>query len=184
MLVIGCVTALLTGRVDAMMAGVLDGAQQAVQLVIQLIGMFCLWMGIERLAEQAGLVDILARLLSPVLGPLFPGLKARGKTLGTVSASIMSNILGLSSSTPLGLKAMSEMKDALDESQGGIDSMSTLVIMNAAGFCIFPSTIIAMRAALGSRTPALIAGPTAICGLVATVSGLVAYRLMSRSGRR
>lgn len=183
MLVAGCLTALLTGRVDAMMAEVLDGAQQAVELVIGLMGMFCLWVGIEKLAEEAGLVDGLSRLLSPVLGPLFPRLRGR-KALGTVSASVMSNVLGLSSSTPLGLRAMAEMKEALGESDDAIGSMSTLVIMNAAGFCIFPSTIIAMRAALGSRAPALVAGPTAIAGLAATAGGLIAYRLMGGPGRR
>ncbi len=181
MIAAGCVTAFLTGRIEPMMGAVLDGAQQAVELVIGLTGMFCLWVGIERLAEEAGLIDALARLLSPVFGAIFPHLRGKPKPLGTVTASVLSNALGLSSSTPLGLKSMSEMKDSLGEGDRGVDSMSTLVIMNAAGFCIFPSTIVALRAAAGSRAPALIAGPTAVAGLAATVGGLIAYRLLSRT---
>jgi spore maturation protein A len=183
MVAAGCVTALLTGRVDAMMSAVLGGVRQAVELVIGLTGVFCLWVGVERLAEEAGLVDALARLASPVFGALFPYLRAARKPLGTVTASVLSNVLGLSSSTPLGLKAMSEMKDAVGEGGQGLDSMSTLVILNAAGFCLFPSTIIALRAALGSRAPALIAGPTAVAGLAATFGGLLAYRLLGRAFR-
>jgi len=180
MIAAGCVTALVTGRVDAMITSVLDGAYDAVQLMIGLSGMFCLWMGIERLAQKAGLVDALARFLAPLFGSLFPALRQKPKPLGTVTASVLSNALGLSSSTPLGLKAMSEMKEALGESRRGIDSMATLVILNAAGFCIFPSSIIALRVALGSKAPALIAGPTALAGLAATACGLMAYRLLGR----
>lgn len=178
MVVAGCLTASATGRVDAMMSAVLSGVQQAVELVIGLTGMFCLWMGIEKLAEEAGLVDALARLARPVSGALFPHLRSARKPLGTATASVLSNVLGLSSSTPLGLKAMSEMKDAVGEGDKGVDSMSTLVVINAAGFCLFPSTIIALRAALGSRAPALIAGPTAVAGIAATLGGLLAYRLL------
>lgn len=180
MIAAGCLTALATGRVDAMMTSVLDGAYDAVQLMIGLSGVFCLWMGIERLAQKAGLVDSLARLLAPLFGSLFPALRKHAKPLGTVTASVLSNTLGLSSSTPLGLKAMAEMKDALGDSRRGIDSMATLVILNAAGFCIFPSSIIALRATLGSKAPALVAGPTALAGLAATAGGLLAYRLLGR----
>ena len=181
MIAAGCITALATGRVEPMMAAVLDGAQQGVELMIGLAGMFCLWMGIERLAQKAGLVDALARVLSPLFGSLFPYLRGRPKPLGTVTASVISNALGLSSSTPLGLKGMSEMKEALGDGDKGLRSMATLVILNAAGFCIFPSSIIALRAALGSKSPALIAGPTALAGLVATTGGLLAYKLLGRS---
>jgi spore maturation protein A len=180
MIASGCLTALVTGRVDVMMSSVLDGAQEAVELVIGLTGMFCLWVGIEKLAEEAGLIDALARGVGPALGLLFPHLKGRRKPLGTVAASVLSNVFGLSSSTPLGLKAMAEMKEVLGDGDEGIDSMSTLAIVNAAGFCMFPSGIIAMRAALGSRAPALISGSTAVAGLAATAGALLTYRLLGR----
>ncbi|MGI6663517.1 MAG: hypothetical protein ACOX4B_08750 [Bacillota bacterium] len=179
----GCVVAVLTGNVDAMMTSVLDSISAAVELVIGLIGVFCLWVGIERLAEESGLIDVLARMAGPVFSKLFPGLKEKHRPLGTVTASVMSNVLGLSSSTPLGLKAMSEMKELFGERREGLDSMARLVILNAAGFCIFPSGVIALRAALGSRAPAIIAGPTAVAGLAATAGGLLAYHWLSRSRR-
>ncbi len=180
MVAAGCLTAIATGRVDAMMAEVLDGAQAAVNLMIGMGGMFCLWMGVERLAQKAGLIDALARSLSPIFGSIFPNLRRKPKPLGTVTASVLSNVLGLSSSTPLGLRAMAEMKDELGEGDRAVDSMSTLVILNAAGFCLFPSGIIALRAALGSSSPGLVAGPTALAGLVASIGGLAAYRLLCK----
>ncbi len=176
--------AVLTGNVDAMMTSVLDGIAGAVELVIGLTGVFCLWVGIEKLAEESGLLDVLAKGAGPVFSRLFPGLKGRDRPLGTVTASVLSNFLGLSSSTPLGLKAMSEMKELLGESFEGFDSMARLVILNAAGFCIFPSGVIALRAALGSRAPAIVAGPTAVAGLAATAGGLLAYGLLSRHQRQ
>jgi spore maturation protein A len=177
----GCAVAVATGNVDAMVTSVLDGIDGAVALVIGLIGMFSLWVGIERLADEAGLIDSLAKALSPLFSLLFPGLKGRQKPLGTVTASVLSNALGLSSSTPLGLKAMSEIKQELGEGGKGFDSMIRLVIINAAGFCIFPSSVIALRAAFGSRAPALIAGPTAVAGLVATGAGLLSHAILSRN---
>ena len=109
----GCAVAVLTGNVDAMMTSVLDGIAGAVEMVIGLTGVFCLWVGIEKLAEESGLLDVLAKGAGPVFSRLFPGLKGRDRPLGTVTASVLSNFLGLSSSTPLGLKAMSEMKELL-----------------------------------------------------------------------
>ncbi|HHX27411.1 MAG: hypothetical protein ACOX5Q_00315 [Bacillota bacterium] len=179
----GCVAAVMTGQVDAMMTSVLDGVTGAVELVIGLTGVFCLWVGIEKLAEESGLIDTLAKAVNPVFSRLFPGLKGLSRPLGTVTASVLSNILGLSSSTPLGLKAMAEMKERFGDRDPGFDSMARLVILNAAGFCIFPSGVIALRAALGSRAPAVIAGPTAVAGLAATVGGLLAFRFLSRGGK-
>ncbi len=179
----GCVVAVVTGNVDPMMSSVLDGIAGAVELVIGLIGVFCLWVGIEKLAEESGLLDALAKVASPVFSRLFPALRTKGPALGTVTASVMSNVLGLSSSTPLGLKAMSEMKELFGERQEGFDAMATLIIFNAAGFCVFPSSVIALRAALGSRAPAVIAGPAALAGMAATAGGLFAYRMLTRKGR-
>lgn len=193
-IVFGCTVAFLTGNVESMMLSTLDGARGAVELVIGLTGMFALWVGIEKLARESGLIDALAALTRPILGALFPhlryeaesgsGQKTARAALGTISASIVSNILGLSSSTPLGLRAMSEMKQALGQGREATDSMITLVVINAAGFCIFPSSVIAVRAALGSRNPAIIAGPAAVAGLVATTAGLTVHRLLSSGNRR
>jgi len=179
----GCLVALTTGNVDALMSGVLEGARGAVELVISLAGVFCLWMGIERLAEEAGLIDALARAIRPLLVFLFPHLRRHEKPLGTAAASIISNILGLSSQTPLGLKAMSQIKEALGDTDEALDAMITLVVIGAAGFCVFPSSIIALRAALGSASPAIIAGPTAAAGFAATLAGILAHRCLSRRAR-
>ena len=182
LIISGSVVALMTGNVDALMSSVLEGAYDAVQLVIGLAGIFCLWVGIERLANESGLIDALARVTRPVLGPLFPHVKDEEKIMGAISATIISNILGLSSQTPLGLKAMAQIRQVHGETYQAIHSMITLVIISAAGFCIFPSGVIALRAALGSQNPAIVAGPTAVAGLVSTCAGLLAHRLFSKRG--
>ncbi|MGI6642748.1 MAG: hypothetical protein ACOX3V_01810 [Bacillota bacterium] len=185
LIALGCATALLTGQVDAMMMSVIDGADQAIQLVIGLAGIYCLWSGIEKLAAESGLVDALASLTRPVLSFLFPRLKGDKHPLGTISATVISNMLGLSSTTPLGLKAMKEIQRVSKTEDDSMDSMIRLVVMCAAGFCVFPSSIIAIRAALGSSAPAAISGPCALAGLAATTGGLLAHRVLSRNpGKR
>ena len=177
LVVFGCTVGLLSGNLEPMMSLVLEGAGGAVELVIGLAGVFCLWGGIQRLAEESGLMDSLGRVTKPVLGLIFPQLKNYEKALGSVSATIVSNVLGLSSATPLGLKAMADIKHIFGETDPGIKAMISLVVINAAGFCIFPSSVIALRAALGSPAPAIVAGPTAVAGLTATLGGLLSHTL-------
>ncbi len=179
LIIFGCVTALATGNVDVMMTSVMKGAGQAVELVIGLAGVYCLWSGIEKLADESGLINSLATLTRPVLNRLFPHLKGDKRSLGAISATVISNMLGLSSTTPLGLKAMQEIMKSSRTEQDAMDSMIRLVVLCAAGFCVFPSTVIALRAALGSDAPAIIAGPTALAGLFATAGGLAAHLILS-----
>ncbi len=180
LIVLGCVTAIITGNVENMMASVMEGAYEAVQLAIGLAGVYCLWSGIEKLAGESGLVDKLASFSGPALRKIFPNLKSRGRALGTISAAVVSNMLGLSSATPLGLKAMNDIKQEAKNKNDCMDSMIRLVVLGAGGFCLFPSTVIALRAALGSKSPALVVGPTAIAGLAATIGGLCAHKVLSR----
>jgi len=180
---LGCAVALLTGNVDEMMASVLEGADSAIELVIGLAGLFCLWVGIEKLAEESGLIKAMARATRPVLGVLFPELRGKSKPLGTISATIVSNLLGLSSATPLGTKAMREIKDALKDEDDRMNAMIRLVVLSAAGLCFFPSSVVALRAATGSAAPAIVAGPTVLAGLAATCGGLSVHWLFSRRRR-
>ncbi len=177
LIISGSIVAIITGNLDVMITSVLEGAQDAVQLAISFAGIFCLWVGIEKLANESGVIDMLAKISRPILGPLFPHVKDERQVMGAISATIISNVLGLSSQTPLGLKAMSEIKQVYGESTQGIESMTTLVVISAAGFCIFPSGVIALRAALGSHNPAIVTGPTAIAGLIATCAGLTAHKI-------
>lgn len=184
LLVGSAVVAFFTGNVGTMVDSVLGGATGAVALMIELAGIYCLWMGMEKIADESGLVDTLARFVGPVLRPVFPSLKDRPRPLSAVAASIVSNVLGLSSGTPLGLKAMKEMKNLMPPgTEEAIDPMITLIVINAAGFCIFPSSVVAIRAALGSANPAIIAGPTAIAGFAATAAGLT-VDIALRRGRQ
>lgn len=177
---LGSAVALITGNVDAMMTSVLEGADSAIQLVIGLAGLFCLWVGIEKLAEESGLIEALAKATRPLLGMLFPELRGKPKPLGTISATVISNLLGLSSATPLGTKAMQEIKETVKDEEARMNSMIRLVVISAAGLCLFPSSIIALRAALGSNAPAIIAGPTVVSGCAATLGGLAVHWLFSR----
>lgn len=177
-IVAGCVSSIVTGRVDALISSLLDATYDAVKLSLNLCGGFCLWLGIQKLAEESGLVDTLALLARPLAKRIFAGLEAGGKAAGLISVAILSNLLGLSSATPLGLRAMVSIKEELGETTRAVECMDKLVIISAAGCCLFPSTIIAVRAAMGSSNPAIIAGPTLFAGFCSAAGGLLAYGLL------
>ena len=155
LIISGCVVALLAGNVDVLMSSVLEGAYDAVELVIGLAGIFCLWVGIERLANESGLIDALARVSKPVLGLLFPYVKDEDKIMGAISATIISNILGLSSQTLT--------KPWLKSSRSTVRRIRT-PFNDLGGYQrgrFVYSPVIALRAALGSIR---MAGPTAASG--------------------
>ena len=98
---------LLNGRGAEMSSAILESAGEAVTLAISLCGIMCFWCGLMKVAEQAGIVAWLAKLLSPVLGLLFKGLNKGGRAMQLISMNITANILGLgNASTPLGISAM------------------------------------------------------------------------------
>ena len=101
------------GRVGELSAAMLEKSGEAVELVISLCGIICFWSGIMRVAERAGLVEKLARLLSPIVAFLFKGVKRGGKAAGLITMNLAANILGLgNASTPLGIAAMKALRAA------------------------------------------------------------------------
>lgn len=143
------------GRMGELSAAMLAKSGEAVELVISLCGIICFWSGIMRVAERAGLVDKLARLLSPVVGLLFKGVKRGGRAAGLITMNLAANILGLgNASTPLGLAAMKAIaEESGDSSDSATDDMIMLAVLNTASLQLIPTTAAALRAANGASRP-------------------------------
>ncbi len=173
LLALSFIAAIATGRMDELSSAVIDGAEGAVQLLLRLVSMLCLWGGVMEIAEQAGMTRIFSKLMSPVVGMIFPKLKKEKYALEAISMNITANILGLgNAATPLGLEAMRRLQDINGNKNIASDEMVVFVVMNTAAMHIIPTTVATMRGQYGSENPMEImpaAFLTSFCALAAAI---------------
>ncbi len=168
-------------KLKAMTQAAIDFANTAVEIAIGLIGVMALWLGLIKVAEEAGLVKVLTRLLSPMTKRLFPDIPSDHPALGAIIMNTAANMLGLSNAaTPMGLKAMEELNKLNPKAGTATNAMVTFLAINTGGLILIPATAIAVRAASGSANPGIIIG-TAIFGAgCATVTGVLASKILQR----
>lgn len=154
--IISLIFAAFGGNMGAVSSEMLNKSGEAVELVISLCGMICFWSGLMRVAEKAGLVEKLGRLLSAPAAFLFKGIKRGGKASQLITLNLAANILGLgNASTPLGIAAMKAIADESGDYTDGTatDDMIMLAVLNTASLQIIPATAAALRAANGAKKP-------------------------------
>lgn len=180
-LVAGFIVAAVQGNIDAVTQAVFDGSKTGVTVSFGLISILVFWLGIMRIAEDAGLLKRLARLLRPIVRWLFPSVPPEHPAMGYIMSNMSANILGLgNAATPMGIKAMQEL-DKLNAEKGKASAaMCTLLAINTASITLIPTTIIAIRLNFGSVHAAEIVGTTLIATAIATVFALLADRWYQR----
>ena len=142
-----------TGRMEAVSTAALTGGQEAVQLCIRLTAALCLWSGILKVGEAAGLTKGIARLLSPVLKRIFPRLASDDPARQYIAMNLTANLLGLgNAATPFGLKA-AEALAARGEPGRASRELVYLVVLNTASIQLLPTTVASLRALHGAATP-------------------------------
>jgi spore maturation protein A len=168
-------------RIKRVTQAALDYAATAVNIALGLIGIMALWLGILRIADEAGAIKFLARVLRPFMKFLFPDVPSDHPAVGSMIMNISANMLGLSNAaTPLGLKAMEEL-DKLNPKKGvATNAMCTFLAINTAGLTLIPATAIAVRVAAGSSNPTVIVGTTIVGGICSTVVGVLAAKVLQR----
>jgi spore maturation protein A len=184
LLAIGVVVAACTGRIEVVTAGALSAANSAVETIGGFLGIMCLWLGLLKIAEKAGLVETIARFMRPLASMLFPELPSAHPAVGAIMLNFAANLLGMgSAATPLGLQAMQELQK-INDSDEASDSMCTFVLLNTSGLTLIPGAVVALRASLDSRSPTAIVGTTLVASLVATACVLLLDRLVRARGFR
>jgi spore maturation protein A len=159
----------------------LDYAGKAVNIALELIGIMALWLGIMKIADEAGLIKIIAKALKPVTKFLFPDVPSDHPAMGSMIMNISANMLGLSNAaTPFGLKAMEELDKLNPEKGTATNAMCTFLAINTAGLTFIPVTAIAIRAASGSADPAIIIGTSVFGALCATIVGVTSAKIMEK----
>ncbi|MGE5575899.1 MAG: nucleoside recognition domain-containing protein [Syntrophothermus sp.] len=183
LITIGMVAAVFTGKVDAVTNAALNSGESAVGVALSLLGALAMWSGIMKIAEEAGLIRVIGRIITPVTRRLFPSVPMDHPAMGAILMAYSANILGLGNAcTPLSIKAMQEM-DKLNKAPGrATDAMCTFVALTMSSLTILPTTIISIRANAGSTDPAGVVGPIFFSTAVATVVALVIDRLLRNVG--
>ena len=152
LIAVSLVAAAFLGNAGALSTAVQTGAQAGITLAISMAGSICLWTGVGKLMEKAGLTGMLSTLLRPLLGRLFPSIKTDSVLENHLSANVCANFLGLgNAATPMGIQAAQRMAHG----QGGIasDELCRLIVLNTASIQLIPANVAAVRSGLGCAAP-------------------------------
>lgn len=170
-----------TAVFPAMMDSTFTSSKDAFEISIGLTGVLALWLGIMKIGERAGLINSLARVLSPVFTKLFPDIPKGHPAMGSIFMNIAANMLGLdNAATPLGLKAMAQMQELNTKKDTATNPMIMFLVLNTSGLTLIPVTIMNYRSQLGAAQPTDVFIPILIATFVATLVGIIVTSLYHR----
>ncbi len=178
------VVAAFAGRMTEVNQAGIDSAKNAVTIAIGLVGMMALWLGFMRVLRDAGLMQMIAHGLAPVMRRLFPSIPPDHPAMGAMIMNMAANMLGLgNAATPFGLKAMREL-DSLNSRKGvSTDAMALFLAINTSGVAVLPLGVIAIRASLGSENAAGIFVPSILATMCSTIVAVIVARALAGSMR-
>lgn len=158
-----------------LIAATFEMSKLGVEIALGLIGVLCLWLGLFKIAEQAGLVKILARLLGPLFAILMPQVPRNHQALGSVTMNLGANILGLdNAATPMGLKAMADLQELNPQKDTASNAQILFLVLNTSSVTLLPVTIFLYRAQQGAADPAAVFVPILLATTASTLAGLLA----------
>ena len=164
-----------------MMDSTFASSKTAFEISIGLTGVLALWLGIMKVGEKGGVVNVLARLLSPVFTRLFPDIPKGHPATGSIFMNIAANMLGLdNAATPLGLKAMEQMQELNTKKDTASNPMIMFLVLNTSGLTIIPVSIMTYRAQLGAAQPTDIFIPILLATFFSTLAGICVTSLYQR----
>ena len=165
----------------AMMDSTFASSKTAFEISLGLTGVLSLWLGIMKIGEKGGVVNALARLLSPVFVRLFPEIPKGHPVTGSIFMNIAANMLGLdNAATPLGLKAMEQLQDLNKKKDTATNSMIMFLVLNTSGLTLIPVSIMVYRAQMGAAQPTDIFVPILLATFFSTLAGIIITSLYQR----
>ena len=178
--IIGIIYSLITNN-TTISSEMLSASKNGIDLILSLAPVICLWLGIMNIAKKSGLLDKLAKLLTPILKILFPEIPKDSPCFTYIGTNIIMNMLGLgNAATPFGLKAIKEMQALNKKKDTATRSMITLLVINTASVTIIPTTIISLRMLYGSINPESIIPYIIITSTLSMMIGLLIDRILYR----
>ena len=175
MMLIAVVVGIFTGNIDAVTEAAINMAKTAVEIAIGLIGIMALWLGTMKIAEESGLIRIIARALRPITIRLFPDVPEDHPAIGSIVLNMAANILGLgNAATPLGLKAMEELQELNSNKDTATNAMCTFLALNTSSVqFILPATVVALMGVVSNQifiTTILATGLSTVTAIIAVKS--------------
>ncbi len=170
-----------TGVWAEMVAATFDLSKTAFEIALGLTGVMCLWLGIMKIGERGGAVELLARWFGPLLRRLFPSIPPGHPASGSIVMNMAANMLGLdNAATPLGLKAMGELQELNPEKDTASNDQILFLVLNTSAVTVIPVAIFTYRATMGAADPTDVFLPLLIATTCSTVAGLVVTGLVQR----
>ena len=175
--IIGIVFAIVNGRMEEVNKALFDGAKEAVTISIGLISILVFWLGMMKIAQEAGLLKLFARLFKPMVKRLFPDVPPEHPAMGYILSNMMANMFGLgNAATPLGIKAMEQLKELNGNKPVASRSMITFLAINTSSLTLIPTTVLAIRMNYQSANPTEIVFPTIIATVCSTIGAIIIDR--------
>lgn len=180
-IIISFIFAVITGNIECFNNSIFSSCNQAVELTIKLFGTMCLWNGLMRIVQETSLINKLSTMITPLMKVLFPNMKKEDREYKEITVNIIANLLGIgNAATPLGIKAMQTMQEKNPDKERITDSMAIFIVLNTASLQLIPTTVIAIRASLGSTNAVQIILPVWISTIVADIAGIVASKVLMK----
>ncbi|UOY93514.1 spore maturation protein [Ectobacillus sp. JY-23] len=188
MTIIGVVYAMINGTMEAVNKAVFEGAKSGVTICIGLVSVLIFWLGLMKIAEEAGLLKKLVTIFMPLVKKLFPDVPKDHPAMGFILSNMMANLFGLgNAATPLGIKAMERLKELNGGKDEASRSMITFLALNTSAITLIPATVISIRMTYNSANPTDIVGVTFIAQLLSMMGAIwidrYFYNKRIKSGR-
>ena len=181
LIVISIIFGAINGRLTDVVNSILTGAELSVKVAFSLIGIMAFWLGMMKIAEECGLIKIIAKIIKPVTKRLFDEIPEESPAIGDIAMNFAANAFGLTNAaTPIGLKAMEELQKENIDKTSASNAMCMLLAMNTAGFQLIPATVLAVLIGIGYKNPTEIIAPTLLVTTIAFVSAIILAKVFQR----
>lgn len=184
MILVSLVYSVLAGTTAETISACFAGTEEGIRLLLSIGGLMGFWSGMLQIARAGGILKAIEKCLIPLTGRLFPGIPAGSEAMNCICANITANLFGLgNAATPFGVAAVKKMQKYAPDAKTASDDMCTFVVLNTASLQLIPSTVIAMRAGLGSSAPAAIIPYCWVTSIAALFAGLFCAAVLRRRRR-
>ena len=185
-IIIGIIYSLISGNFNVINNEILVSGKSALELLLGMLPLLVIWMGLMKVAEEAGIISSISKMMSPILKKIFPSVPNNDPSLGFIASNIAANMAGLgSAATPFGLKAMESLQKLNKDKKVASEAMITFLVLNTSGVTIVPTTIISLRLLYGSVNPSVVLPFCIIATTCSTIGGLtIDYIIRRKNGNR
>ena len=181
LIVISIIAGAINGKLTDVVNAILSGAELSVKVAFSLIGIMAFWLGMMKIAEKSGLVELIAKIIKPVTKHLFREIPEESPAIGDIAMNFSANALGLANAaTPIGIKAMEELQKLNKDKKSASNAMCMLLAMNTAGFQLIPATVIAVLIGIGYKNPTEIIAPTLLVTSITFFSAITLAKIFEK----